>query len=218
MQGETAYAVGDWDRALDHLDAFFGRADLPQPHYMDVLVRLTRGYMLYIRGDEQPLADADATVAEGRRAVTPQSYVVFQVAALFFVDAGRRAEAAELLTLGISRKVTYHFALDGAFAMAELGRGAELAELATRLDISESWLAIIRALAAEDFGTAANLYGDLGLRTYEARARLRFAERLYDEGDRAAAAEQARLALAFYEPVGAKRLIERLEAVLPVSA
>jgi hypothetical protein len=182
------------------------------------LVGLTRAYIRYLRGDEQALADADAYASEGRRAVTPQSHVVFQVAALLFVDAGRRAEAAELLTLGISREVTYHFALDGAFAMAELGRAAELAELVTRLDLWEPWLAVIRAMAAEDYGTAADLYGDLGLRTYEARARLRFAERLHDEGDRAAAAEQARLALAFYEPVGAKRLIERLEAVLPVSA
>jgi tetratricopeptide (TPR) repeat protein len=218
MQGETAYTVGDWDSALDYADAFFGRVDPPPPHYMDVLVRLTSDYIRYIRGDERPLADADASVAEGRRAVTPQSFVVFQLAAQFFLDAGRRAEADELLTIGVSREVTYHFALEGALAMAELGRVGELAELATRLDLSESWLAVIRALAAEDFATAADLYGDLGLRTYEARARLRLAERLHDEGDRAAAAEQARLALVFYESVRAKRLIERLEAVLPVSA
>ena len=108
--------------------------------------------------------------------------------------------------------------MDGAFAMAELGRGAELAALASRLDFSERWLAVLRALAAEDYLAAAAVYSRLGLRTYEARARLRLAERLHAAGDRAAATEEARLALAFYEPVGARRFIDRLEAVLPVSA
>jgi hypothetical protein len=183
-----------------------------------VLVRLTRGYIHYVRGDEQALVDLHANIAEGRCAVTPQALVVLQVAALFLVDVGRRAEADELLTMSLSREVTYHFGLDGAFAMAELGRLAELGKIATRRDLSEPWLTVIRALAAEDYGTAADVYGDLGLLTYEARARLRFAERLHGDGDRPAAAEQARLALAFYESVGAKRFIDRLEAVLPVSA
>jgi hypothetical protein len=76
----------------------------------------------------------------------------------------------------------------------------------------------VRALAAGDYDSAAGAYAALGLRTYEARARLGLAERLHAAGDRAAATEQARLALAFYESVGARRFIERLEAVLPVSA
>jgi class 3 adenylate cyclase/tetratricopeptide (TPR) repeat protein len=220
VQGMTAYATGDWDRALEYTRSFFGRVDSARPHYMDAAVRVMRGHIRFARGDhEQALADVEASVAEGRRGVTPQTLTVLQFAALLYIDADRSAEADELLTLSLAaREVLYHFGLDGALAMAELGRFAELAELAERLDLTEVWLAIIRALAAEDYAAAADVYGDLELRTYEARARLRLAERLHADGDRSGAVDQARSALAFYEAVRAKRFVERLEAVLPVSA
>jgi hypothetical protein len=218
-QAGTAYSVGEWDRALDYVDSFFGRVDAGRPHYMEAAARITRAEIRYARGDEQAVADAEACAAEGRRAVTPQTLAVLQFAALLFIDAGRRAEADELLTLSVSsREITYHFGLDGAFAMAELGRVAELAELASRVDFAEPWLAVLRPLAAADYGAAADAYADLGLRTYEARARLRSAERLHADGDRVAATQSARRALAFYDSVGARRFVERLEAVLLVSA
>jgi class 3 adenylate cyclase/tetratricopeptide (TPR) repeat protein len=219
VQAASMYGRGDWSRALDYVDSFFGRGGAARPHYMEPVARLTRAHIRYARGDEEALDGVEASIAGDRRGVTPQTLAILQFAALLFVDAGRRAEANELLTHSLSsREITYHFGVDGAFAMAELGRVGELAELATRLELAEPWLAVLRAHAAADYGAAAHAYAELGLRTYEARARLRFAERLQAAGERAAAREQARFALAFYESVAARRFIDRVEAVLPVSA
>jgi class 3 adenylate cyclase/tetratricopeptide (TPR) repeat protein len=220
VQAATAYATGEWDRALAYVESFFARVDVARPHYMEAAARITRAHIRLARGDErQALRDADSSVVGGRRGVTPQTLAVLQFAALVYLDAGHRAEADELLTVSVSsREITHHFGLDGALAMAELGRFAELGELADRMRVPRGWLDIVRALAAGDYDSAAGAYAALGLRTYEARARLGLAERLHAAGDRAAATEQARLALAFYESVGARRFIERLEAVLPVSA
>jgi tetratricopeptide (TPR) repeat protein len=219
VQAASAYGRGEWNRALDYVDSFFGRGDAARPHYMEPVARLTRAHIHYGRGDDKALVDVEANIAADRRGVAPQTLAILQPVALLFVDAGRRAEANELLTLSLSsREITYHFGVDGAFAMAELGRVDELAELANRLELAEPWLVVLRAHAAADYGVAAQAYSELGLRTYEARARLRFAERLHAAGERAAASEQARFALAFYETVAAKRFIDRVEAVLPVSA
>jgi tetratricopeptide (TPR) repeat protein len=219
-QAATSYGTGDWDRAIAYLNSFFRHRGAAQPHYLESGARIVRAHIRYARGDiEQALDEAERAAAAGRRGVTAQALVVLQDVALFFVTEGRRQEADELLTMSLAAgDADYHVGLDAALALAELGRFTELADLARRLDLGEHWLAVLRSLAESDYARAADAYGDLGLRTYETRARLQAAERLHEAGDRRGAEEQARAALAFYECVGARRFTARLAAVLPASA
>jgi len=102
--------------------------------------------------------------------------------------------------------------------LAALGRGEELTASLDNEDIGEGWRAAGGALAMGDFGAAAAAYAELGLRPYEARARLHAAARLVGEGRRREADEHLGGALAFYRTVGATRYIREGEGLLAASA
>ena len=69
-----------------------------------------------------------------------------------------------------------------------------------------------------DFAAAATSYANLGLQTYEARARLRVASDLVAAGRRPEADAQLARALAFYRSVGATRYIREGEALLAAAS
>ena len=73
-------------------------------------------------------------------------------------------------------------------------------------------------IARAELEAAADLLADTGMRTDEAYARLRVAERLASEGRGAEAQPQLEQALAFYRSVGATRYVRRGEELLPASA
>jgi hypothetical protein len=112
----------------------------------------------------------------------------------------------------------FNYALDGALAMADLGREEALRAALVGSSLGKPWRLAVDALVQVDYVTAADRYADVGARTYEAHARFRAAERLLGAGHQAAATEQLRRALAFYRSVGATHYIRVGEALLPASA
>jgi hypothetical protein len=65
-----------------------------------------------------------------------------------------------------------------------------------------------------DFAEAARLYGQAGIRLFEAEARLRLAEELVLGAQRSEGERELEHALAFYRSVGATLFVERGEALL----
>jgi hypothetical protein len=74
------------------------------------------------------------------------------------------------------------------------------------------------AFTAGDLRQAADICGEMGAVTDEARDRLWLAEALINENRRSQADIELQLALAFYRSVGATRYIREAEALLLASA
>jgi class 3 adenylate cyclase len=219
-EGSMLYFTGDWNGAQELFDAFFGQETGGAPHYLDPVALVFRGLIAYARGDvERGLRDIERSAALTRETLDTQARIALQHCASPLIDEGRRDEASRLLDISLTAGYLLHiFALDGALAMAELGRATEIPARITGAEMGATWLEILDALAEEDFAAAADLYARLGAKPYEARARLRAAERLARTGNRTAAAEQAGRALGFYESVGAIRFAREAEALLPATA
>lgn len=108
---------------------------------------------------------------------------------------------------------------DLAWLLVAYGRGAELLTvLDRRNDRPTPWLEGARAAAGGDFARAADVFGGIGARPYEARARLHAARAFGEAGRGAEAERELRSALAFYRSVGATRRVREAEALLPASA
>jgi hypothetical protein len=103
-----------------------------------------------------------------------------------------------------------------AWPVAAVGRGHELLGL---LASGESpWARAAMAFTAGDLRQAADICGEMGAVTDEARDRLWLAEALINENRRSQADIELQLALAFYRSVGATRYIREAEALLLASA
>ena len=94
-----------------------------------------------------------------------------------------------------------------------LGRDQELARLVAQRSPDTPWKLAADRFLERDYVAAAAAYAELGLALDEAECRMLAAEHLAADGRHGQAAEQAELALAFYERVGASRAIRRLRDV-----
>jgi predicted ATPase/class 3 adenylate cyclase len=215
QQGTMYYFIGNWDRSLGLLEAFF--AD-PTPHYMETLALATRAMMRYSRGDRTSAeADIERAIALARGIGDPQALATALHSSLFYVKEGRAERASALLdeydAIGY---VDWFLALDAAVVRALIGREKELRDQKSR--IAEAWHPVLDALADLDFASAADAYAALGLASFEGTCRLEAAGRLAAAGDAAAAGGQARRALAFYRSVRASRYAGDAEALLEQTA
>jgi hypothetical protein len=103
------------------------------------------------------------------------------------------------------------WAINLTFALDDLGRSSDAAELLTRLAVPTRWRDAATAYAAGDRAAAGEILGDMGDHASEAFAGLRAAEL-------AGQPEQIGPALAFYLGVGASAYVRRAEALLPATA
>jgi class 3 adenylate cyclase len=221
QQGFSFHCVGEWDSALALLDGFLAESDAGAPHYQDHLVRLLRAQIRYGRGDvEGAFEDAELGGAAARQAGDPQALAALELSFPLLIGEGRIQEANRLLDelYAVVYADNFNYALDGALAMADLGREGVLQAAVERSHLGKPWLLVVDALVQGDYVTAADRYADIGALTCEAHSRLRAAERLLDLGDNTAATEQLRRALAFYGSVGATHYLREGEALLRASA
>lgn len=221
QQGFAFHCVGEWDRALELIDRFLAESDAGATHYQDQLARLLRARMRYARGDlDGALEDVELGEAAARQAGDPQALASLELFFPLLIGEGRIEEANNLLDelYAVVYADNFRYALDGALAMADLGRGEALRAAVDRSPLGRPWRLVVDALVQGDYVTAADRYADLGARVYEAHARLGAARRLLDLGDHSAAAEQLNRALAFYRSVGATRYLREGEALLRASA
>jgi hypothetical protein len=220
QEADYYYRVGTWDRAEPLLEAFLAAVEAGSPHYQESIARFVRADIRYARGEtEGAFDDAERGTAAARSAGDPQIIAGLAMHALLLLGEGRAEAASALIDEVIEAGFfDYYLVLDFALAMAELGRGDEIAGLLADADFGEPWQEAGRALTAGDFAGAASAYADLGIPTHEAYARLRAAANLVTAGRRREADEHLGRALAFYRSVGATRYIREGEGLMAASA
>jgi len=220
------FQLGRWDEVEAGADAFL--ADLGGAlHYQAASAYGFRGQVRLGRDDLPGAArDAELALESARPAKDPQLVLPsLAMAAQIFVSLGDERRAGELLdeAFDIFRHLRQAgFAAVWAHAQAwtawMLGRGDDFLDVFRDEPSDTPWIRAARAIAAGDFRSAAETFGEMNATTFEAFYRLRGAEQLVAEGRRAEADEQLRPALAFYRSVGASRYVREGEALLAASA
>ncbi len=216
---------GRWDEALATADEFVREVEAGSSHYMESACRSIRGSIRLARGDPAAaLADAARATEVARGTRDPQVLnpaLAFEARATLAVGdrEGAGAIASELLTAWSKTGVRpTHESVDGAWALRDLGRSDELAEVHESAPGTTSWHEAARRIAAGDLTGAAEIYAEIGSVPDEAYARLRAAEEFVRAGRRADADAQLRLALPVFAQLGATAWAADGEALLAPSA
>ena len=219
------YWQGRWDEALAAADAFIEEVEAGSPHYMEFLCRHVRGEILLAGGE------AEAALAEARRArevaqavKDPQALnpaLAFEARAQVVAGDHSSANAVvdELLAIWSGNGVRSGTeSVDGAWALAELGRSDELSAALNRASPSTLWHEAALRLSAGDFAGAADVYAEMGSVPDEAYARLRAADAFVRAGRRGEADKQLRLALPVFAQLGATAWAAEGQSLLAESA
>src|SRR5207244_8514168 len=141
------------------------------------------------------------------------------------VAAGNKRRGSELLDEALEeyrelRQLGFAavWAHTAAWVAYSIDRGEDFLDAVRDEPSITPYVRAARAIAAGDFRSAAEIFGEIGELSFEAFYRLRAAEQLVAQGRRAEADEQLRPALAFYRGVGATRYVREGEALLAASA
>jgi class 3 adenylate cyclase len=221
----AAFIAGRWDEVVERADAFL--ADVGGAHYQAATSYAMRGHVRVGRGDDDGArSDAERTVESARPAGDPQVILSnVAIAAQVFLLAGDEERATRLLDelLDGYRGVrqlgfTAVWAHTVAWVAWSVGRGEEFLDVVRDEPGDTPWLRAARAIAADDFLGAAEIFREVKLVAFEAFHRLQAAEQFVVAGQRAEADEQLASALAFYRSVGATRYMRQGEALLAASA
>jgi class 3 adenylate cyclase/tetratricopeptide (TPR) repeat protein len=168
-----------------------------------------------IRGDlAEALEQSELALVCARAVADPQQLgPVLAIRAFALHVAGRDAQAQAAIDeiLSDPTMVGYmHWVSDLVVVLAERGRGAEIAAALVPKHGGNPWQEAARAVGANEFAQAADRYGAMGARYFEAWATLFAAER----GERVDLVP----ARAYFEQIGAASNLRRCETVLPASA
>jgi class 3 adenylate cyclase/tetratricopeptide (TPR) repeat protein len=214
------YWTGEWHAAVAAADGFIAEAE-SRPHFMNAYCRTMRGRIRLARGDRDGAREDGARAVElARSAQDPQMlYPALAFCANVTVASEARAEgerlAGELLDLWRARPDAFpvsSWSVDLACALRQVGRGAELREIAGAVAMRTQWLHAVVALADGEVATAAERFAAIGSRPDEALARLVAAEALAAEGRAAEARREAEPALTFFVAVGGDGYAARASA------
>jgi class 3 adenylate cyclase/tetratricopeptide (TPR) repeat protein len=210
------YHAGEWDDALARADKVIAEVERGARIYQVAAMYAFRGLIRFARGDDEG-AESDAEVAVERvrplgdvQALNPD----LAMAAFLFVSVGNEQRADETVTEALeSLRPLRHlgFAVMEAPALAwaalALGREAELVEVLEREPFKSGWLRAALAVASRDFRGAADICGEMGIKSWEAVLRLQTGSE-----------QDVRAALDFYRRVGATRYVREGEAMLAALA
>jgi class 3 adenylate cyclase/tetratricopeptide (TPR) repeat protein len=220
------YFEGQWDEALEKLDAFISEAAEAR-FWIEPPLRGLRGRIRLGRDDVRGAQeDAARALERAEEAKDPQiMWPSLAICARAFAETDRsRAKrlASELLSdwevhgLGIAGEAVW--LSDITVALVALGRPTELGALIEKSSVKSPWRKAAAAYVSGDFQAAALEYSAIGARPEEADARLRAAEALVREGRRAEADAELKRSLAFWRSVGATAYVREGEALLAASA
>lgn len=220
-----AYWQGRWPDALAQADAFIAASEAGEAHYMDPVCRYIRGAISLAQGHTQ------AALADGRRATElaraikdPQALnpaIAFEAHVELAVGNFEAANvlADELLAVWVDEGLgPLSESVDGAWGLTGLGRTDELEAAIRRCRAPTPWHEAAASVAAGDAARAADIYAEIGSVPDEAHARLRAAEQLVQEGRRADADAQLKLALPIFTRLGASAWRAEGESLLAKSA
>jgi predicted ATPase len=224
LRGQCAafdHVLGRWDEASAALDAFIAECESGSPHYLEAASRAHRARLREARGDiEGALQDIRRAASLARDAGDPQELLPQLGNAVAVLEAHgssneARALARELVELAREHpdEAVWSLQLDFFFSRLAAEHDEDLRKM---LEAAPPWpwKEVGFACLDRDFVRTAEMWAEAGSPTWEARLRLRAAEELTETGRPAEAAEQARLALAFYRTVGATYYVERCESLL----
>jgi tetratricopeptide (TPR) repeat protein len=183
--------------------------------YLEGVARGTIARFAAIGGDvTEALEQSELALALAREVADPQQLgPQLSIRAFVLHVAGRDAEARQLIDelLQETGMLGYvHWLGDLVVVLAEQGRGPEIAAALLREHSGNPWLEAIRAVSENELSRAAEVYGAIGARYFEAWATLVAAER----GDRVDIAP----AREYFERVGATPSVQRCDAALRASA
>jgi tetratricopeptide (TPR) repeat protein len=199
--------AGEWDRCLELADGFLAEAEAGTSHYNDGAVLLSRALVRFGRGQLEPaFADLSAALTKARRIKDRQVVLpTLTTYAYVLADAERDAEAAAFFDEALDAgPALFGFSDDVIWAADLLGRREDLSGIFPETAETRR-LQAYRAFLAGDFARAAELFDSMGAVRSASLARVHGGVEL----DRA---------LAFFRSVGARRYVERVEALLARSA
>jgi len=211
---QVLFQLGEWDEAVPRMDDFIAACEEGQPHYLECNVRRDRAFVRLARGDsEGALDDAERALAPARRAADPQALIpTLTRGARIYAEAGR-IDAAKAMALECLATKGLAWALpDLGWIARDLDVATALEDHIERMTQGPRYIDVARALLRRDFVAAAELFHEIGDAGEEALARLRAAEQLVADGQRAD--EQLQRSLSFWRSVGATRYIREGEALL----
>jgi hypothetical protein len=213
------FTLGNWDRFVDHARSFLEESARRGGRYQDayILSGLARVAAARDEGSEA-LASAARALGLAREASDPQIVrpVLAHVAVVeleYGQVAAARVHAAEAVvsptpTAGSERPEAVLSVI-----AADLGIERELRKIVEACPPEDRWIQGVSKILDGDFLTAADVYGEIGMRPLEARTRVRAAERLLDDGRHPEATTELELALDFWRSVGATRYVRHAEAL-----
>jgi class 3 adenylate cyclase/tetratricopeptide (TPR) repeat protein len=218
------YWRGEWDEAVAVADELLREVETGPPHRMEFDACLGRAWIRLARGDEDgALEDTKRFLDFARGANDPQSIVpALALRARVLTSTGQETEAGAIVDELVAdwvvpgRMLPSFWVADLAFALALLDRTDAFAAAAeTRMPTR--WLEGAKAFVAGEFDHAAEVFRKIGSLPDEAYCRLRCAEQLVAEKQRADAEAQLARALEFYRRVGADAYVREGEALPSVS-
>ena len=212
-QAEYAYQAGDWDTVSARLDDYSNAIPHGQSHYLDAGTSTVRALIQHARGQDAPaIINADRGLEIAKREQDPQALVPALCAhGRLCVETGRldaaSADWAALMAIKdvVPDSVTQDGMVHFAFLAVSLDKRTEAAGVVDRCR-ADTWVAVARAILADDPAAAADMLDEMGRPTEAADARLQ------------AGGEHVRAALQFYKSVGAVRYVEQALAILETSA
>ncbi|MDX6478903.1 MAG: hypothetical protein QOG29_1490, partial [Gaiellaceae bacterium] len=211
---------GNWDEALALAERIIELA-ATRPHYHLGPARVVRARVFAGRGDTAAaVAESEQVLTMARSVKDPQFLgPALAMHARVLAAAGDRAAADQMIDEVLrDHDVEQGWFFDLPVLLAELGREAEFLTATANPVTSTPWLEAGRAVATGDLTGAAAIYGEIGAREQEAKARLLAAAELVREGRRAEADAQLTPALDYFRSVRATAYIGRGEALLAESA
>jgi class 3 adenylate cyclase len=210
------FETGDWERALLLADEFISEVEAGAPSFHATSSYLARTWIRLGRGDlEGAVDDASSMIALAREEGGSRDVEDLGTLGRVLLASGRADEAravADELSEIASRNPPE--SLDAVLFLNSQGRSDQLLRTLKQKQIKTPLTTAAIAAAQGDYSSAADVYGELGYRATEADARLRAAEQLVREGQRAEADVELQRALDFYRSVGATRFIRQGEALL----
>jgi class 3 adenylate cyclase/tetratricopeptide (TPR) repeat protein len=220
----ASYELGRWEKALTDADAIIAEVEGGSPHYFAAWCYMTRALIRLGRSDAAgALSDVEPAVTLARLAKDPQIIgVVFPSAAYVTRECGYQERAASLvdeLLAALRSGIPIGQVVDNmhtlAWTASALGRAQDVTDLLAGVD--SPWAMTARCFATGDLRQAADISGEMGAVTAEARDRLWLAEALIKVSRRSEGDIELKRALTFYRSVGATRYIREGEALLSAS-
>jgi class 3 adenylate cyclase/tetratricopeptide (TPR) repeat protein len=210
------YMAGEWDDTLARAEAVIAEAEQGGRFYQVGGIYGFRGLIRLARGDaEGAEADAERSVVLSRNIKDPQAlHPNLSIDAGIFMSTGNVERAGETLSEAVAGLRELHplgFAVIElpmlGWVAATLGRELELVEAIEHEAFQSAWLRATLAAASSDFRSTADIFRDMGIKTYEAFFRLQ-----------TGAERDVRIALEFYRGVGATRYVREGESLLAALA